>query len=133
MSDNGLRKNAVVKFIFALVFSLSAAAALLSASFITEAFGFMMITQDGYEDEGEYTDSYNIKVWMQNTALFTIDNNARYLLEGTVESEDPDVLIRISDADGEEINLPQTGNNDVRTAAACAAAILFSIAPHPDP
>ena len=113
MSDNGLRKNAVVKFIFALVFSLSAAAALLSASFITEAFGFMMITRDGYEDEGEYTDSYNIKVWMQNTALFTIDNNARYLLEGTVESEDPDFLIRISDADGEEI-FSNIGEDDIQ-------------------
>ncbi|WP_297958950.1 S8 family serine peptidase [uncultured Ruminococcus sp.] len=33
-----------------------------------------------------------------------------------------------TDADGEEINLPQTGNNDVRTVAACAGAMLLILA-----
>ena len=47
--------------------------------------------------------------------------------ESTIYTIDPETGIG-TDADGEEINLPQTGNNDVRTAAACAAAILMILA-----
>ncbi len=47
--------------------------------------------------------------------------------ESTIYTIDPETGIG-TDADGEEINLPQTGNNDVRTAAACAAAIFMILA-----
>ena len=45
----------------------------------------------------------------------------------TIYTIDPETGIG-TDADGAEINLPQTGNNDVRTIAVCAAAMILMLA-----
>lgn len=103
MSDNGLKKNGFAKFICALIFSISAVTGLLGAAFLSAAADFGMITQDGYDEDADYLDSYHVKYSTRNTALYTVDANVPLLLEGSMGDTDPDYLYRITERDGNEI------------------------------